>query len=136
MKLFLDTNVLIDIVAGRNPWVKQALVLLELSKQDHIELVAADFSFINMAYILRKAFTTKELCTLLQDLKKYIHVVPIGDKTLSDALNTQWADIEDAVQSLIAKREKADYIITRNEKDFSVSTIPAISPASFINQYL
>lgn len=57
MKLFLDTNILIDVVVNRKPWVDEALVLFELAKQQRLSLVVTDFSFINLAYITRKLFS-------------------------------------------------------------------------------
>ena len=135
-KVFLDTNVLIDVVCNREPWVKEALILIELSKRKEIELVAADFSFINIIYIVRKLFSTEDICKLILDLKKYITVVEIGDNVLSAALKAKWADIEDCIQSFIAERECTDFIITRNKKDFAQSHVNAITPKEFIGKFL
>ena len=57
MKLFVDTNILIDIIANRKPWVEDALILLELSRQRKVELITADFSLLNIAYIVRNTST-------------------------------------------------------------------------------
>ena len=135
-KVFLDTNILIDIVCNREPWVKEALILIELSKRKEIELVAADFSFINIIYIVRKLFSTEDICKLILDLKKYITVVEIGDSVLSAALKAKWTDIEDCIQSFIAERECTDFIITRNKKDFVQSQVNAITPKEFIGKFL
>ena len=78
MKLFLDTNILIDVIANRKPWVDEALVLLELAKQKKLTLIVADFSFINLAYITRKLFTQEELYALFSDLCLYVKVVEVG----------------------------------------------------------
>lgn len=75
MRLFLDTNVLIDVVMNRKPWV-------------------------------------------------------------DDAIKAQWNDMEDCTQYYAARREKADYIITRNVKDFSQSDIPVFLPNDFLNLFL
>ncbi len=136
MRLFLDTNILIDIVANREPWVKEALVLVQLASMRRLTMVAADYSFINIAYITRKLFDKGELYKLLQDLRDYIEVAEVGDVIIAEALNEQWKDFEDCVQSKVAAREKADYIITRNEKDFLQSSVPAVSPRSFLESFL
>lgn len=136
MKLFLDTNILIDVIANRKPWVDEALVLLELAKQKKLTLIVADFSFINQAYITRKLFTQEELYALFSDLCLYVKVVEVGGMIIKKSFQKRWKDMEDCVQYLVAKREEADYLITRNEKDFSDSDIPVLSPSEFLDMIL
>ncbi len=136
MKLFLDTNILIDVIANRKPWVDEALVLLELAKQKKLTLIVADFSFINLAYITRKLFTQEELYALFSDLCLYVKVVEVGGMIIKKSFQKRWKDMEDCVQYLVAKREEADYLITRNEKDFSDSDIPVLSPSEFLDMIL
>lgn len=136
MKLFLDTNILIDVIANRKPWVDEALVLLELAKQKKLTLIVADFSFINLAYITRKLFTQEELYALFSDLCLYVKVVEVGGMIIKKSFQKSWKDMEDCVQYLVAKREKVDYLITRNEKDFSDSDIPVLSPSEFLDMIL
>ena len=136
MKVLLDTNVLIDVVANRKPWVDDALVLFELANQKRIVLVAADYSFINIAYITRKLFQKDELYALLSDLREYVDVIEMGELVIDEAIRSQWNDMEDCTQYWAAKREKVDYIITRNEKDFIHSEIPVLSPGRFLAMYL
>lgn len=136
MKLFLDTNILIDVIANRKPWVDEALVLLELAKQKKLTLIVADFSFINLAYITRKLFTQEELYALFSDLCLYVKVVEVGGMIIKKSFQKRWKDMEDCVQYLVAKREEVDYLITRNEKDFSDSDIPVLSPSEFLDMIL
>lgn len=136
MKLFLDTNILIDVIANRKPWVDEALVLLELAKQKKLTLIVADFSFINLAYITRKLFTQEELYALFSDLCLYVKVVEVGGMIIKKSFQKRWKDMEDCVQYLVAKREEADYLITRNEKDFSDSDIPVLNPSEFLDMIL
>lgn len=136
MKLFLDTNILIDVVTNRKPWVDAALVLFELASQKKVTLIAADYSFINIAYITRKLFEKEELYTVLNDLREYVQIVELGEKIIDDTINAQWNDMEDCTQYMAALRENADYIITRNEKDFILSKIPVLSAEQFLSRYL
>ncbi len=136
MKLFLDTNILVDIANNREPWVKEALILLELANMGKLTLVAADFSIINIAYIARKQFSQEELYKWLEDLRAFVKIVDVGDAVISKALKSQWRDFEDCVQCHVAVREGVDYIITRNEKDFSLSPVQVVSPQAFLASYL
>ena len=72
MKLFLDTNIIIDVIANRQPWVREALILLELAKRGRVTLITSDYSFINVAYVTRKLYSKEELCQLLKGLCNYI----------------------------------------------------------------
>ena len=132
MKLFLDTNILIDVVANRKPWVDEALVLLELAKQQQLSLVVADFSFINLAYITRKLLSQEELYALFCDFCRYVEIVEVGGEVIEKSFQNQWKDMEDCIQSLVAKREGVDYLITRNKKDFIEADIPILSPSEFL----
>lgn len=136
MKLLLDTNILIDVVAERQPWCEEALVLLELSNQKRVSLIAADYSFLNIVYIARKLFPKEVLYSTLQDLRQFVEVAEIGQNTIDKALIAGWKDFEDSVQALVAEKEKVDYIITRNEKDFLLSKIKAVSPKAFLESFL
>ena len=136
MKVFLDTNILIDVVMNRKPWVDDALVFLELANQGKLSLIAADLSFINISYITRKMLSKSELYTLLKDLREFVKVVEMGEMVIDNAIKAQWNDMEDCTQYYAAKREKADYIITRNTKDFILSDIPVLMPNEFLNSFL
>lgn len=136
MKLFLDTNILIDVIANRKPWVDEALVLFELAKQQRLSLVVADFSFINLAYITRKFFSQKELYALFCDFCRYIEIVEVGREVIEKSFQNQWKDMEDCIQYLVAKRERVDYLITRNKKDFLGADIPILSPSDFLAMIL
>ena len=136
MKLFLDTNIIIDVIANRQPWVREALILLELAKRGRVTLITSDYSFINVAYVTRKLYSKEELCQLLKGLCNYIELVEVGRKVICEALENPWKDIEDCVQYLVAKRETVDVILTRNEKDFLLSDIQVQNPSSFLNAVL
>jgi hypothetical protein len=72
----------------------------------------------------------------LQDLRQFVEVAEIGQNTIDKALIAVWKDFEDSVQALVAEKEKVDYIITRNEKDFLLSKIKAVSPKAFLESFL
>ena len=135
MRLFLDTNVLIDLIANRKPWVESMLMIFELANQQKIKLIAADCSFINIVYICRKSVPMHILCKTLTDLQEYVEVTYVGNEILNQSLKSQWRDFEDCVQSLVAKREHADFIITRNGKDFKEADIPVLAPSDFLDYF-
>lgn len=133
MKIFLDTNIIIDLVLNRHPWVRYELVLLELSRQKKLSLTVSDISFLNLAYAVRKVMSPDEIYAAMTDLLKYMNVAAAGESVIRSAVSLRWKDMEDCVQYLIARNEGADYIITRDLADFSSSDIPVMTPVEFLS---
>lgn len=135
MKLFIDTNVVLDLLQYREPWVHDTLVLFQLAKEKRVELIVTDLTFVNVVYIAGKNVDKKKLNETLIGLKKYLTIVPIGDACIEQALSGDYADFEDAVQCFAAKREKVDYILSRDEKGFYMSEISVMNVTEFLNSY-
>lgn len=135
MKLFIDTNVVLDLLQYREPWVHDTLVLFQLAKEKRVELIVTDLTFVNVVYIAGKNVDKKKLNETLVGLKKYLSIVPIGDACIEQALSGDYADFEDAVQCFAAKREKVDYILSCDEKGFYMSEIPVMNVTEFLNRY-
>lgn len=133
MRILLDTNILIDFVARREPFFADALKVFELCRQEKIDGVIAAHSVVNMAYILRKNFTADELREILLRLCKIFQVEAIDLSKLIAALgNRDFSDFEDCLQLQCALSLNADYIVTRNVKDFAAGKISAITPDEFL----
>jgi len=133
MKVLIDTNVLIDYMAEREPYFEDARKILLFCGQNKIEGCIAAHSVSNIFYILRKHIPESERRTILKNLCTITTVIEIDRQKLVNALdNVDFSDMEDCLQSECADVFKADYIITRNIKDFEKSSIPPILPADFI----
>ncbi len=136
MRVLLDTNVLMDCVAERMGFAENAKAVLRLCMEKTIEGCIAAHSVMNLFYILRKHLSLDERRRVLLQFCKFLSVVKI-DKTLIIAAlqNDGFTDVEDCLQSECAKAIAADYIVTRNVKDFADSPIPAIPPDAFLRQF-
>ena len=136
MKVLLDTNILLDFVLKRDPFEKDAVKIIELCRDGIIRGYIAAHSYVNMFYILRKHFTVEERKSILYNLSKITKIIQIDGKIIKAALNNDaFLDYEDCVQSECADSVLADYIITRNVKDYSGSKIVALSPDKFLSFY-
>lgn len=136
MRVFLDTNILIDIVLNRKPWVDAALVLLELSRQRRLSLVASDISFVNLAYVLRKAMSPADMYSTMTDMLRYMSIAAAGESIITEAVSLRWKDMEDCVLYLSARKAGADCIISRNAADFGEADIPVMTPVEFLSTIL
>lgn len=135
MKILIDTNVLVDYLLSRKPFDKSARKIMLLCKGKEIDGCIAAHSFLNIFYILRKDLTADERRTLLKDFCTFVEVADIDKRKIITALdNNGFADFEDCLQAECAYDFNADYIITRNVKDFAESKIPAITPDNFLER--
>jgi len=136
MKLFIDTNVVLDLLQYREPWINDTIVLFQLAKEKRVELIVTDLTFVNVVYVAGKNFEKKKLYETLLGLKKLVSVVSIGNECIEKALNSNSSDFEDATQYFAAKREKVDYILTRDINGFKIADIPVMNVTDFLNNFL
>lgn len=135
MDLFLDTNIVVDIVKYREPYVYDALPIFQRGAAGIHHLLISDLTFANVAYLVKKGLSFSQWYEVLMDLRSNIQVVTIGAECIDAALQLQANDFEDALQYFSAKQAEADCIITRNKKDFLFSDIPVLEPNEFLTRY-
>jgi len=129
IKLFLDTNILIDLLADRQPFSKYAAELLSASENKQAELYTSSHSIATTYYILNKQIDHKSLKVFLDDLMDFIYPISIDYLILKKAVKSNIKDFEDAIQILAAASiANLDAIVTRNPKDFKNADILVLSP--------
>lgn len=131
-KIFLDVNVLIDVVQNREGFVEPASKVLQLGIDGDCELCASDVTMVTVSFYAKKNRTTEQLYEVMRGLRDMIDVISTGASAIDWALQQGNRDFEDAVQYYAAMRCDAEYIITRNERDYPYTEIPAISPLEFL----
>lgn len=132
MKLFLDTNVVVDAVKFREPYVQAIVSIFQMGQAGIHQLVISDLTFANVAYLSKKGLSLIEWYGLLCELRSNVQIVPIRETCIDAALKLRSKDFEDALQYFSAKEAGADCIITRNKKDFYFSEISVLDPIEFI----
>jgi predicted nucleic acid-binding protein len=133
MRVLLDTNVIIDAFASREPWNSDAERIILLASEDKLETVICASSVTDIFYICNKIFRdTSRTREVIKTLFNIFNVIDVKKKDLEEALSSEVNDFEDALISSCAKRTKSQYIVTRNIKDFEKSLVPAITPKEFL----
>ncbi|MDR0895828.1 MAG: PIN domain-containing protein [Prevotellaceae bacterium] len=132
-KVFVDTNVVIDLLDQREPFVEAAAVLFALAYQKKIKLYVSPLTYATASFILRKR-GSYQINSLLSELRSLSEVTIVDEQVVDNALTSTFADHEDALQHYSALTKKVHVIITRNTKDFRSSTIPVLTPDEFLNQ--
>ena len=136
-KIFLDANVLIDVVMNRAVFVENSSKVLQMGLDGDCELWASDLTMVTVSFYAKKNRTTAQLYEVMKELRSMIHVASTGAAAtgvaaIDWALQQGFHDFEDAVQYYAASQCGAEYIITRNERDYPYSEIPVISPFDFL----
>lgn len=132
-KLFIDTNIIIDLLAKREPFYDQAAMLFTLADKQKIELSVSALSFANINYILLHSLKPEEAKLILRKLKLIVRVLSLDEKIVGLSLNdNDFTNYEDALQYFTALENGVDVIITRNLKDFQKSKLPVMTAAQFL----
>ena len=133
MRLFIDTNILLDVLMEREPFYELSLRIWNYCKEDETYACISSLTFANIVYNMRKTLTPSKIEELVSELTKIFDFADLNLAEIIKAAQMHWNDFEDALQSAAAERVKADYIITRNVKDFEQSNIKALTPEDFLD---
>jgi predicted nucleic acid-binding protein len=130
--VFIDTNILIDLLADRKPFSKDAERILLYARDKEVQLYVSSHTIVTTHYVLKKYLAEKELRAILSELLEYLTVIPINQQILTKSLRSKFSDFEDAVQYFSALSiNDVSCIITRNIKDFKQAEIAVLAPDQF-----
>lgn len=133
MVILVDTNITVDAVAERHPFAEYANKIIEKCARREIIGILAAHSISNLFYILRKDFNPNERRYFLKDLCAVFYISNLDEKKILAALDRyEFIDFEDCLQEESVVEAMADYIITRNSKDFVKSRVKVIQPDEFL----
>ena len=128
-KVFLDTNIIVDLIADRKPFSKYSIELFKKAEEKKIKLFTSSHSIATTHYLLKKYLEEKILRDVLYNLLDYVTVIAVDTDVLKKGLRSKHKDFEDSIQILCASTiEKIDCIVTRNTKDFRDSEILVLAP--------
>lgn len=127
--VFVDTNIIVDLLADRPPFSKYAIELFALAEKGKVRLYTSSHSIATAHYLLKKYRAEKDLRAVLYTLMDFIEAIAIDTPILKKSLLSQHKDFEDALQIHAAlSNPQIDYIVTRNLKDFKTAELPVYAP--------
>lgn len=136
MRVFLDTNIIIDFCAERKDFFKAAALIFTLGKRGKIELVASCISFVNAFYILRKYYPKSILFEKLKAIAHSCRISKTDEEVLHRCFDEEYPDFEDAMQYFSATTDNVDVIVTRNKKHFVMSGANRLmAPEEFLDAF-
>ena len=133
MNIFIDTNVLVDVVSMRVPFFYDSYRgFARGSNGAGNRLLVSDLAICTMAYLVRKQMDGDLLRSVLDNLQKHLSIVPVGPRAIADAIANFTKDFEDEVQYRAALAAHADILVTRDKDGFVNAAIPVMTPAEFL----
>ncbi|MFY9311433.1 MAG: PIN domain-containing protein [Bacteroidia bacterium] len=133
-KVFVDTDVCIDLLSGRTPFNKTAEILFSLADKGKIKIYVSSLSFSNIDYVLRSQYSAVHSRQIIGRLKTLVYVLAVDSKTIDLAVASELNDFEDAIQYCCAIENSLTTFITRNIKDYKKAAIKVLTPEAFISK--
>lgn len=134
MKVLVDTDVILDVLYAREPFVNDASLLFRYCELGQVDGYISALTVPNIVYVMRRELARDKIRQLLETLAGIFTVSELRETDLLNAAKTDIDDYEDSIQSVCASRIKADFIVTRNLKDYKNSRVPAISPSELLER--
>lgn len=131
-KLFIDTNIMLDLLGERIPFYDSAAKIATLADKGKLTMIVSALSYSTVSYLLGKYESAEKVKDKLRKFKIISEISDLDEKTIEKGLNSNFTDFEDALQYHCALKSDCDVLITRNQKDFKESVIPVMSGEEFL----
>ena len=135
-QILFDSDVLIDVLAQRQPFVTASAQALNRVTQPQVQGFVSGHAVTNIFYILRRQVGSETAREFLSRLLQHLQVASVTDEVIRAALQSSITDFEDAVTSEAANAAGVEVIVTRNTPDFVDSSIPTVLPEEFLAMQL
>lgn len=142
MKVFLDTNIVLDLLLERDGY-EEAARILQLQEEEKFTVCVSILTMVNVAYVYRKTVGQRMAVVNLKYLSALMEVLPMDGAMLQQAIYQDGPDFEDILQAVCAAEAGCNYIVTRNQKDFVTPPAllkeqpafpPVLTPSGFLQQ--
>ena len=126
-RVFVDTDVVLDLLTKREPFFQSAILLFNLAEQKEIDAYISPISISNLYYILRKTSGNAAAISAINTLRLILGIAPMDQRVVDIALASGFDDIEDALQYYTAVENNMEVVITRNVKDYKKRDIQVMT---------
>lgn len=132
--IFLDTNVLMDILANRQPFYKSSSEIYKLGLRKKVVLFTSSNTISTLHYLLKKFTTEENIRKSLDEVTTVLSIIPVDINIIKKSLKSNHKDFEDAIQIVSAQSiNNMDCIITRDLKDYKFAQITVLTPDDFLS---
>ena len=131
-KLFIDTNVMMDLLGERVPHYDSIAKIATLADKGKVKMVVSAFSYPTVYYLLTKFESSDKVKEKLRKFKIISEISDLDETIIEKGIASNFSDFEDALQYYCALKADCDILITRNAKDFKESALPVMSTGEFL----
>jgi predicted nucleic acid-binding protein len=135
MRVFLDTNILVDVLLNRPGLAADSEALIFRCEALGAEMLVAWHGLATAYYLLRRGRTEQQALGEVDKILAWARVADCTDASARRARSLGFADFEDALQAAAAEAGAADWLVTRNTSDFARSRVPVLTPAQFLQRF-
>ena len=132
IKALFDLNIILDVLQQREPFYEISAQLLASAEIGKINGFIAPHSLTTLFYLIEKDQSAAHAKVIITGLLQVLEVATIDQSTIEQALSLPYRDFEDAVQMMAAVQCKAEYLVTRNVKDFQPAPLSVIQPSELL----
>ena len=136
MRVFLDTNIILDIALSRDVFCDEATRVALFCDNTEQQAVISWHSLATIYYLLERSLSRDQALGFLKSLLEWVDIAPTGKSLALEALQNPGVDLEDTLQHLCAGAGDCDALVTRNKKDFLKSNVKIYTPTEFIHTYI
>lgn len=134
MDLVLDNNIVIDHIDRREPFYELSRRVCLLGVVGEANTYISVNMLTDLYYLLRKDYGSQGAQDLIENNLSFLQLIGISAEDAQKALAARWGDFEDCLVARCAEKIKADYIVTRNAKDFRSSSVEAVTPEELFDR--
>lgn len=131
-KIFVDTNILLDVFLDRQPFCHPAQVLWTLSQTKKIQAAISAISINNIFFIIKKSASIEKAYVAVESLLDFFEIIELNSHILSKAFKMNREDFEDAIQYQSALKFGAEAIVTRDPSGFTKSILPILDTSQYL----
>ena len=132
LSILIDLNIILDVLQQREPFYAASAGILAAAERGQIRAYLDSHTLTTLFYLIAKDQSPERAKTLISDIMTFIQVADVTQATIESALALPMTDFEDAVQLAAALQTQAEYLVTRNIKDYPVTRLPILRPAELL----
>jgi predicted nucleic acid-binding protein len=134
MKVFLDSDVILDFLLDRQPFSDHISQIFEQSLNSNLQLCVSPTTITNLNYIIGRLENIKQAHLKTKKILQLVKVETVKESTITNAITSKFKDFEDAVQNYCATEANHTVILTRNIKDYKESKLAVLTPKEYLSQ--
>ena len=133
-KIFVDTDIVMDLLAKREPYYQYAAELFSKADKGEIEICISPLTFYNISYIVFRNYNSSKSRRNLLKFKTLVHFLPVNDKVIDLTLTSDFKDFEDGIQYFTALEYNVNTLITRNLKEYKSAKITILTAEQYLKK--